>query len=73
MVIYEDLGNGLIRAVSDNNKYMNEHPTEILDFYVEAVNKGKIIDGVGVFDNGYTYTESDINIPQQEFDENNKC
>ena len=68
MVIYEDLGNGFIKAVSNNNKYLNERPTEILDFYVEAINKGKIVDGVGVFNNGYTYTESDMDILQQEFD-----
>ena len=68
MIIYEDLGNGFIRAISDNNKYLDEHPTEILGVYSEAVNKGKIVDGVGVFDNGYTYTESEKN-SQQEIDE----
>ena len=59
MIIYEDLGNGLIRAVSDSNKYLDEHPTEILEVYTEAVNRGKIVDGVGIFDNGYTYTENE--------------
>lgn len=59
MIVYEDLGNGFIRAVSDSNKYLNEYPTMIFDVYTEAVNKGKIVDGVGVFDNGYTYKESE--------------
>lgn len=59
MIVYEDLGNGFIKAVSDSNKYLNEYPTNIFDIYTEAVNKGKIVDGVGVFDNGYTYKESE--------------
>ena len=59
MIVYEDLGNGFIRAVSDSNKYLNEYPTKVFDIYTEAVNKGKIVDGVGVFDNGYTYKESE--------------
>lgn len=67
MIIYEALGNGFIRAVSDNNKYLNEYPTGKLDIYVEAVNKGKIIGDSGVFDNGYYYTESSKSI--EEIDE----
>ena len=68
MIKYKNLENGFICAYSDNNKYINEHPTEIVDIYIEAVNKGKIVDGVGVFDNGYTYTESDkeIEVPMEE-------
>ena len=66
MIVYEDLGNGFIRAVSDSNKYLNEYPAKVFDIYTEAVNKGKIIDGVGVFDNGYTYTESEKVFEVQE-------
>ena len=66
MIVYENLGNGFIRAVSDSNKYLNEYPTGITDVYIEAVNKGKIKDGVGVFDNGYTYTESEKEFELEE-------
>lgn len=62
MIVYEDLGNGFIRAVSNNNKYLNEHPTELYDVYIEAINKGKIVNRVGIFDNGYYYTESENDI-----------
>lgn len=68
MIIYENLENGLIRAVSDNNKYLNEHPTEICDIYTEAINKGKIVDGVGIFENGYYYTESENDIEEVDHD-----
>ena len=64
MIIYEDLKNGFIRAVSNTNKYLNEYPTMVFDVYTEAVNRGKIINGIGVFDNGYTYVES-----EKEFEE----
>jgi hypothetical protein len=64
MIIYEDLGNGFIRAVSDNNKYLDEHPTGVFGVYVEAINKGKIVNGLGVFDNGYYYTENQKNIEE---------
>lgn len=69
MIIYEDLGNGFIKAVSNNNKYLIEHPTEISNVYTEAINKGKIVDSVGVFDNGFTYTESEIEIENIEVPE----
>lgn len=69
MIIYEDLGNGFIKAVSNNNKYLIEHPTEISDVYIEAINKGKIINGIGIFDNNYTYTESEIEIENIEVPE----
>lgn len=62
MIKYEDLGNGFIRAFSDDNKYLNEFPTQIMATYIEAVNRGKIVDGVGIFDNGRYYTESEKEI-----------
>lgn len=64
MIVYDDLGNGLIRAYSDNNKYLDERPTGVVGVYTEAVNKGEIIDGVGVFNNGYTYTENEKGIEE---------
>lgn len=66
MIKYEELGNGMIRAWSDSGKYLNERPTKVNDTYTEAVNKGKIVDGVGVFDNGYTYTESKHSYPVEQ-------
>lgn len=59
MIIYEDIGNGLIRAKSDRNRYINEYPTKIFDCYEEVTNKGRITNGVGIFDNGRTYRESE--------------
>ena len=74
MLVYEDLGKGLIKVKSDSGKYVNEHPTEIVDFYTEAVNKGVINNkGIGVFANGNTYTESekDIVVERVEYDREN--
>ena len=63
MIKYESLGNGKIRAYSDAKKYINEQPTGIEDFFTEAINYGYINEnGVGVFSNGRTYTESEKEI-----------
>lgn len=57
----------LIRAYSDNNKYLNEYDNNgnLLKEgeYEEAVNYGYIIENVGIFDNGNFYLESEVDIP----------
>ena len=58
----------LIRAYSDNNKYLNEYDKYgtllVADSYEEAVHKGTYIDeNNGIFDNGKTYKESEKDIP----------
>lgn len=67
MIKYEYISEKEIRAFSNNNKLLNEYDKNgnliIADFYHEAINFGKIVDGVGIFDNGNTYEESEVDIP----------
>lgn len=58
----------LLRAYSDNNKYLNEYDKNgnllVEDKYFEAVHKGTYIDeDNGIFDNGKFYLESEKDIP----------
>lgn len=58
----------LLRAYSDNNKYLNEYDKNgtliVEDTYEEAVHKGTYInEDNGIFDNGKFYLESERDIP----------
>jgi hypothetical protein len=62
MIVAEELENGFVRIVSDNNKYLNDITANIFNVYIEVVNKGVVSDGNVLFDNGHIYEESEMEI-----------
>lgn len=67
MIIPEYIDNESIRIYSDRNKMLSKYDKNgnllVEAGYEEVINFGKIINGVGIFDNGNTYKESDVDIP----------
>jgi hypothetical protein len=65
-VYFQKFSDTHIRAYSSRGKYLIEHPSGV-GGYAEAVNKGRYVSKKeGYFDNGNTYTESEIDIPVVE-------
>lgn len=62
MIAAEELENGFVRIFSDNNKYLNDVTSNIINIYTEVVNKGVVINGEALFDNGHIYEESEMEI-----------
>lgn len=50
MIIYENLENGLVKAYSNEDKYVNDLTNNVINFYTAIINKKEKIESLNLIE-----------------------